>query len=268
VPRLRLGWPMRRSAMPSAGSPDRPPSRWRYGVPLVFAAAGLLFSTSAETARGTNLRSDETVAHLDDVIRQTEQRNDDRRAHVAVLRAEIDAISGGLASDEQVARAQRDARAMEPAAGLRPVTGRGLTVTLDDAPPEASKRTYPQGLEPTPDDLVVHQQDLQAVVNALWAGGAEGIKLMDQRIISTSAVRCVGNTLILQDRVYSPPYVVTAVGDPDRMRETLGESQAVEYYLEAVDLYGLGWRVAEHSRTTVPAYSESVELRYAEVGKQ
>ena len=65
-----------------------------------------------------------------------------------------------------------------------------------------------------PDDLVVHQQDVQAVVNALWRGGADGVQVMDQRLIATSAVRCVGNTLILQGRVYSPPFTVTAVGDP------------------------------------------------------
>ena len=64
------------------------------------------------------------------------------------------------------------------------------------------------------DDVVVHQQDVQGVVNALWRGGAEAMMVMDQRIISTSAVRCVGNTLILQGRVYSPPFTVTATGDP------------------------------------------------------
>ena len=39
--------------------------------------------------------------------------------------------------------------------------------------------------------------------------------IQDQRIIATSAVQCVGNTLLLQGRVYSPPYVIKAIGDPD-----------------------------------------------------
>ena len=286
MPRLRLRLPAGRTrasaADPAPGAAADPApgaaaakdpagsrrSRWRLGVPLVFAAAGLLFSTSAETAQDTNLRSDQTAARLDDVIRHTQQRNDARSAELARLRNEVEMLSGGLASDEQVARAQGRARELEEPAGMRAVTGPGLEVVLDDAPPEASERSYPQGLEPTPDDLVVHQQDLQAVVNALWAGGAKAMKLMDQRVIATSAVRCVGNTLILQDRVYSPPYVVTAVGDPGRLRQALAESEAVGFYLEAVDVYGLGWRVTEHTRTTVPAYTGSVELRYAEVAKQ
>ncbi len=114
------------------------------------------------------------------------------------------------------------------------LTGTGLTVTLDDAPAGALDKTYPGLPQPTPDDLVVHQQDLQAVVNALWSGGAVAVKLMDQRIISTSAVRCVGNVLILQDRVYSPPYSVTAVGDVTKMEKAIGQNKAISNYLEYV----------------------------------
>ena len=50
-------------------------------------------------------------------------------------------------------------------------------------------------------------------MNAVWAAAADGVAIMDQRLIATSAVRCVGNTLLLQGRTYSPPFVVTAIGD-------------------------------------------------------
>ena len=96
-----------------------------------------------------------------------------------------------------------------------------MSVTLADAPRSAD-RLLPEGT--SPDDVVVHQQDVQGVVNALWAGGAEAMQIMDQRVIATSAVRCVGNTLILQGRVYSPPYTITAIGDPERLSQALDDS--------------------------------------------
>ena len=136
------------------------------------------------------------------------------------------------------------------------------TVTLDDAPPNATAQ-IPGVPEPQANDLVIHQQDLQAVVNALWKGGAEGIKIMDQRLISTSAVRCVGNTLILQGRVYSPPYKVTAVGDPAKLQKALDSSPAIQNYLQYVDAYDLGWKVDERKSVTLPGYSGTVDLRYA-----
>src|ERR687883_440089 len=115
----------------------------------------------------------------------------------------------------------------------------------------------------TPDDLVVHQQDVQAVVNALWVGGAEAMMLMDQRVISTSAVRCVGNTLLLQGRVYSPPYRITAIGDPARMRAALETPAALQIYREFAREFGLGWTVQDAGELTVPAFTGSLDLRYA-----
>jgi uncharacterized protein YlxW (UPF0749 family) len=120
--------------------------------------------------------------------------------------------------------------------------------------------------DPSPNDLVIHQQDLQAVVNALWHGGARGIKVMDQRLIATSAVRCVGNTLILQGRVYSPPYTITAVGDRTALHRALDKDPAVANYLQYVQAYGLGWKVEDHHRTTLPAYTGPMDLRYAHAG--
>ena len=83
-----------------------------------------------------------------------------------------------------------------------PVRGPGLTVTLDDAP----ERRDRLGGHATPNDLVVHQQDIQAVVNALWAGGAEAMTIQGQRVIATTGIKCVGNTVVLHGVPYSPPY--------------------------------------------------------------
>ena len=52
----------------------------------------------------------------------------------------------------------------------------------------------------------MHQQDIQAVVNALWAGGAEAMTIQGQRVISTTGIKCVGNTVVLHGVPYSPPY--------------------------------------------------------------
>ena len=141
---------------------------------------------------------------------------------------------------------------------MQPVVGPGLTVTLDDAPFD---RVLPPGFGPN--DLVVHQQDLQAVVNALWARGAEAMMLMDQRVISTSAVRCVGNTLHLQGRVYSPPYVVTAIGDTGPAPAGLDDSPELDMYREYVRRIGLGYEVEEHDELEMPAYEGSLDLQHA-----
>ena len=139
------------------------------------------------------------------------------------------------------------------------------TVTVYFDPLKVDVDALPDGF--TVDDIVVHQQDVQAVVNAFWAGGAEAMMIQDQRIISTSAVRCVGNTLILQGRVYSPPYVIRAIGDPERLRNILDQSPEVSIYREYVKAVGLGYDVSSSKKFSFPAYAGSITPDYAAVAQ-
>jgi uncharacterized protein YlxW (UPF0749 family) len=226
----------------------------------VFALAGLIFWISFNTAHGTDLRTDGSMLRLSDLIQERSQKNAELDATAAAVRGQVDRLAqrdGGSSSEQN-----RKLTGLERDAGTRKVSGAGLSVTLDDAPPNATAQV-PGVPEPQANDLVIHQQDLQAVVNALWKGGAEGIKIMDQRLISTSAVRCVGNTLILQGRVYSPPYKVTAVGDQHSLQKAMDKSPAIQNYLQYVDAYDLGWKVDARKSVTLPGYSGTVDLHYA-----
>jgi uncharacterized protein YlxW (UPF0749 family) len=243
-----------------------PRSSWRAIVPraltvLVFAMAGLLFWISADTSHGKSLRSDSQLLKTSDLVREQGQRNGAYDRELARLREEVDQLTREQAVDPAL-QAQVDGL-LKPS-GLSPLTGPGVSVTLTDAPPDAVSK-IPGVRAPTPDDLVVHQQDIQGVVNALWSAGATGIEIMDQRIIATSAVRCVGNTLILHGRVYSPPYKITAVGDQGALRKGLDTSEAISDYLQYVDAYGLGWKTEDDKRIDLPAYTGPLDLQYAKV---
>ncbi len=221
-------------------------------VPVTALVAGLLFATSAETAQGTDLRSGRRL-QLTDLIAQERAQVDRQEAAAAALRRDVTgSTEQAAARNARVAQARGEGDALALAAGLEPVLGPALTVSLDDAPRTSSSDN--------PDDLVVHQQDVQAVVNALWAGGAEAMTLMGQRVISTSAVRCVGNTVVLHGQVYGPPFVVTAVGDQDRMRTALDLEPGVELFQRYVERFGLGYVVTAQDEVRLPAYEGTLQL--------
>jgi uncharacterized protein YlxW (UPF0749 family) len=231
---------------------------WRHVVPALTVFTGMLFAASASTAHGTDLRGGNRT-RVTDLIAQ-EQRGYQQAQHTyGALRRQVDglALRAG-ARDARVREAQRDADDLAARSGFTPVSGRAVRVSLNDAPHD---RRVPG--DPSPDDLVVHQQDVQAVVNALWAGGATAMQIMDQRLISTSAVRCVGNTLILQGVVYSPPFRITAIGAPERLRAALGASPEIQIYRQYVHEYGLGYTVQTLQKTTLPAYAGNATPQYA-----
>lgn len=236
------------------GHAQRKPMWGAVGVAVVLVLAGYLFAANARIA-GDHSRQPQDLQGL---VQSELDRADTAADEVADLRADVDTLTDTQAELAGGDDAPSSRTAL--AAGWVAVTGTGLEVRLTDAPTTAARPEWA-----TNDDLVVHQQDLQAVINALWAGGAEAMSLQDQRVVSTSAFRCIGNVLLLHGRHYSPPYVVRAVGDPEELEEALLDSPAIQTYLQYVDAVGLGWSVSEVDDVTIPAYDGPAVLRYAEV---
>jgi len=238
----------------------RRPSAWTALVPVVALAAGVLFATSGRTAQGTDLRAGE-VTELSELISERETAIARQAGQLADLQQQVERLTAQAASrNSDVAAAQSAGDAGALSAALMPLSGRGVVITLDDAP------ARPDGSLPVnarPDDLVIHQSDVQAVVNAVWAAAADGVAIMDQRLIATSAVRCVGNTLLLQGRTYSPPFLITAIGDAAAIRAQLAVSPQVAVFQQAVEDFGLTFSVRERPEVTVPAYDGPLDLQYA-----
>ena len=149
---------------------------------------------------------------------------------------------------------------LSPAVGLTEVRGPGVTITLDDATPPD-----PMPPEMTGDDYIVHQQDVQGVVNALWRGGASGVTVMGQRLVNSSAVRCVGNTVILQGRVYSPPFLIEAVGAVDRLTAALATDDAVQFFREWAQVVGMRYEQTASRAMVLPAYTGPLVISEAQV---
>ncbi len=242
--------------------PDRRRSRvWRALVPVTVAVGGVVLATSAVTAHGTELRASPT--RLVDLVRQQERTLARQAGAERALRQAVTARTRQAGAEEgPVAAARARADALAAPAGLTAVVGPGLTVALDDAPRLVAGEPLPANA--SPDDLVVHQQDVQGVVNALWAGGAEAMTIMGKRVTSTTAVRCVGNTLLLQGAVYSPPFTVAAIGNPRRMRAALDGDPDVSIFRQYVEVYGLGYVVAPFAGRVLAAYDGPLDLRHTQ----
>lgn len=217
---------------------------------VIAVSAGFLFVASSLTAQGTNLRTG-GVDDLRGLVLERAHHVGVLTQRAASVQNQVDKDSAKLIDAGLAARIQT----LKAAAGLTDVTGPALMIELNDAP-RTPGSALPAGV--TPDDVVVHQQDVQAVVNAMWRGGATGVMVMDQRIVSTTAIRCVGNTLLMQGQVYSPPFTVTAVGDVTKLKAALDKERGVLIYKQYVERLGLVWKVSELRSTTLPPYLGTV----------
>ncbi|MDO5722692.1 MAG: DUF881 domain-containing protein [Actinomycetaceae bacterium] len=140
------------------------------------------------------------------------------------------------------------------------LVGPGISVTLTDAPvPEP----FPAGLNA--DDLVIHQQDIEAVFNALWSGGAEAVAIEGMRVQLNSQVSCVGNVININGQLFSPPYEITAIGESKKMRQALARDEQIEIIQQYVARYNLGFTVKDQREVRMDQISGEIELDYAQV---
>jgi len=181
----------------------------------------------------------------------------DALAHeVAGLRAAVGRLRDTeLAGTATGAQLSARIRAEEIASGTAAVTGPGVEVTLGDAPGNGAT-----GGGSTRNRVL--DRDLQAVVNALWAAGAEAVAVDGQRLTASSAIRQAGDAILINFTPVSGPYRVQAVGDPVAIETAFAASATAGLMRSYSQLYGLRFDYSRETELRLPAAAEET-LRYA-----
>lgn len=242
---------------------------WRIGTPAVAVLCGSLLAVSATNSDGTDLRP----GRYNDLAGLVEGEAADYQAvedQFNKLSAEVDRL-GADVSDEGVDSARAKVEELNDPAGFTTRRGEGLRITLADGPEDLLEEAAERNRDLPPEKrlnlnrFVVHQQDIQAVVNALWSGGARAVTIAGQRVISTTGIKCTGPVVQLAGVPYPQPYVIEAVGDQTALLASVETDELVSRYRSDADNaeIQIGWTLEEPDLVTAPAYDAVLDLQYA-----
>lgn len=245
-----------------AGRPEATSTRTVLVVVMALLL-GFMFAVGARALRPKPTAATQARADLIHRIEGIEARS-------ARSEAEMRSLTRQIRGYEEVALAQHGAPDLTARikdyriqAGVVPLAGPGLTLTLDDgvgAGTDARAGTRPSsGFEPGR----VASADLQIVVNGLWGAGAEAIAINGHRLTSTAAIRFAGQAIIVDFRPLARPYTITALGDPEQMRRVFGPSFAGIYLDQLTQQFGVRAAFANSTSLSVPGAS-SMRLEFAE----
>lgn len=250
----------RRAAAPGEPRSRRPSSL----LVLALVTAGLVTGVAAAQVRSDAARAGSVRSGLVDDVRRETRATDRLAEDAAKLRAQVVAVRAqALGADTRGQAAAKQVAELELVTGGVPVRGPGLVVTLDDAPNAGSGGATDRGGQLG--DGRIYDRDLQDVVNALWAVGAEAIAINGQRLTAQTAIRSAGEAVLVDFRPLSPPYVVRALGDVDRMEPAFADGETARRFQTWTSLYGLGFRIGRGADLRLPAAAEA-ELRLARAG--
>ncbi|MBW8764733.1 MAG: DUF881 domain-containing protein [Geodermatophilales bacterium] len=245
------------------GVPTARPRRGRVLVALTLAVAGLLVAVTYDQASASAKGRSQVRAALVADIEHESRVADDLAAQLEDVRGKVTRNRDQLLARSSFGqRALDDLARAEAGAGAVQVTGPGLLVTLANADPKADGDPVGGSTEADASGRV-RDGDLQLVVNALWAAGAEAVSINGQRLGATSAIRFAGEAVLVDFRPVANPYEVSAIGDPDTLSTKFLASPEVASLAVISESFGLRFEFARKDELTLPAWNPP-ELRNAE----
>lgn len=215
---------------------------------IVSIAGGILFASQ------WRVRPQRVVNPVQPFVSLTDTRdalNDEQlslKAQISQVAAEVEKRKNELAKTNQIdARLAASSNTALIEAGLTKVKGSGIVATLDDSP---------DGL--LTDQAIAHAADLRDIVSLLQGVGAEAIAINDERVITTTAIDCIVNTILVNETRLSNPFVVTAIGDPDTLSRVLLDPAILQDLHRRVEVEGVRFTVETKDEVVISAYSGSL----------
>ena len=250
------------AARAAGSSPERPRWRGRALVALTMAIAGVLVSvTYDQAAAGADGRAQVREALIGDIDRESGV-SDELQVQLEDLSDEVTRTRDELLASTAVGQEALDelTRAEQGSAAVR-VTGPGLLVTLANADPKADEDPVGGTTAEDPRGRV-RDGDLQLVVNALWAAGAEAVSINGQRLGPLTAIRFAGEAVLVDFKPVTNPYEVSAIGNPDTLASKFLASPEVQSLALISESFGLRFDFSRKDQLTLPA-ATTPELRIA-----
>ncbi len=223
----------------------------QISIMLVCLVLGIMLAVQFKNSQNSDInlrgtRSDEIMVKLNTAT----QERDALAQEVISLREKIANVRN---NDNATAGIQDELKKSNMAAGLMPVHGPGILVTLNDSP-----RTLQA--DENPNDLIIHDKDILRIVNELKASGAEAIAVNDERIMAMSEIRCAGTTILVNSNKIGPPFVIKAIGDPQMLESGLSIKGGI---VEELRLWSLQVQIQKNSKIEIPAFSGALNFKYS-----
>ncbi len=222
-------------------------------VALVALAVGFLLAGQVKAQLLTPSNQVGRNQALIRSVQDLERTNQADRAKIEALRAEIDALEAQAASQSQATQGLKNRVAdLRAHAGLTPLHGPGVEVDLTSGPPGSDPSGQNRNL--------ITYQDVQDLVNLLFASGAEGVAVSGRRITPLSAFSgSEGEVIVDQGPPLFSPIKIVAVGDRNSMEGALGDSNSLPSLRIREIQFQLTLGVRGAPDESLPAFDGSLE---------
>jgi uncharacterized protein YlxW (UPF0749 family) len=226
--------------------------RWRWSFALVTLTIGALLAIAALQTNQAAPALQNERAELISRIKAAETNQDQLRARVTSLSAEVASLREASVGDDDSLKAMvAQIARLGSTVGATAVAGPGVLIVVDDAPGENGDVRNR-----------VLDLDLQMLANGLWQAGAEAVAINGHRLSTLTAIRSAGDAITVDYRSLSRPYRIEAIGDPRTLQARFVESSGGAWWNELAQNQRMRYEISIEKDVTLPA-DPGIVLRHA-----
>lgn len=225
---------------------------------IISVSGGVLISSQWQTRVIRVINPIQPYTSLTETREALNKEQQNLKEQITETQNSIDRRTKELVATKQVDETTvKTANVYAAEAGLTDVVGPGVIAKLDDSPNLAADT-----------QSIAHAADLRDIVSLMRAAGAEAIEINGERVITTTAIDCIVNTILVNETRLSNPFIVKAIGDTDTLNNVLNDPSILQDLHRRVIKEGVVFTVDKNDRLTINAYSGSLPGTYAKLAKQ
>lgn len=226
------------------------------GICLLLTIAIIVQINTIEGTSSTGVKN-QTQDNLKDEVLKWKEKYDNEIKNLEIAEKELNKIrEAGAKNDDETLKKEEEITLNNNLLGITNLEGKGIEITVKDDP-NITKETI--GIFDELSDHMVHDNDIRRIVNELKNAGAEAISVNGQRIVTTTAVTCIGNVIKVNDEKISSPFIIKAIGFPESLESALNRLGG---YIEILNDYGIETSIKKMDNIKINKYTGAITSKY------
>lgn len=221
------------------------------GIALFFLSMMLTAQVNSISNTEEILAGKREAQLADDLVNLQKKYNDLKEKYEKNEEIVNEYKTNASSNDTLISSMKQELEDLSLMAGTTNLKGEGIIITLSDGVIAVEGNS----------DTLVHDSDVLTVVNELKSAGAEAISVNGQRIISTSAIRCVGPVIQVNYQKVAAPFEIKAIGNAQYLESAMNIKNGI---VDTLRELGIGISVSRHSNVQIPKYEGVFTFEHAE----
>ncbi|WP_289141743.1 DUF881 domain-containing protein [uncultured Brevibacillus sp.] len=188
---------------------------------IISAIIGVMLTVQLRSSLHPVHKESRSIAELRTTLQKELEKHKNLLADISKYNQLYYQYETSLSEDESISVMKEELARNRRMAGMVSVEGEGVVLEVVDAHIPDEHILDEHMPVPVVGDYTIDDEDLRWLVNILFANGAQAVSINGHRLISTSAIRNVGDVIQIDTRTIKPPYEIKALGEPDVLLSAL-----------------------------------------------